>query len=846
MKKMSFTNLSYGNLNTLFMRASFLMLFAWCFSMNAAYAQEVVKMPADSVASTPNKITTCSDGNSFEFRDDDSGDAVLYSDAAVDAAGEPIADANRRDTTTFCPEDEWHRIEVVFTEFSLDTLDSLLVYDGNIDSLRTTSAPLIEAATGEGVSSAFGGWVNADCDPSVNPSGCLTFVFKTENDSIKGTGWEAWVSCDDRGVALEEQDDIWGSAICDDPNNDGAPVDSITVSAADLVADGCTLADDRVIVKIVNVGTGATCITDTVAAGDPLEKKAFGIGTYKVTHTLLVDEEKEKENFIYVAGPSLTCNDEVNVSLGGGCKVILDADNLLEAPCDTNMGVSYTISIAGLTVTSTGKLGEIVIDKEALGDNICEGSSLTATITRTFDYSNNTGLMCAPSNITESCEVTLNVADDTPPIFDRAGGEVDTLVGCDFTQEDFEELLNAPGVIDNCGYMDPVPTIVADEDNERCDEVQDYIVTWNAEDNCGKKATAITDTIRIIRPDVSDPADQIYFVGADNPEGLDCSNQDEGIAAIHDESIIENRFRPGISRARIEGGVVQHLDTIRLSEERYVCNYILTKDDVDVEADCGKKVFVTWNIVDWCVPSAPTTFDKLNQVIVYTDTEVPTIDEGIVSYEYAKENPIALPHFKCYLDKSPLPTVVANDNCDLDPEESMENVQYLNNGVWTDLEDAEGNALTTLGAAIAAQAIVCDTFRVAYMATDECHEQTDIARDTSYFVVIDDTRPSAITVDQLNVSLPNEWGARIYVKDVDAGSWDACGIAFTGIRIKGSGADFGPSVDIGCQYLHPNVQIELLVIDNKGNENTAWLDVNVEDKIAPVCENLAQPSRCIS
>ena len=59
------------------------------------------------------------------------------------------------------------------------------------------------------------------------------------------------------------------------------------------------------------------------------------------------------------------------------------------------------------------------------------------------------------------------------------------------------------------------------------------------------------------------------------------------------------------------------------------------------------------------------------------------------------------------------------------------------------------------------------------------------------------------------------------------------------IRIKGIGAAWAEFVDIGCEYVHPDLQLEMRVTDKKGNENICWLNVVVEDKIAPHCEDLA-------
>ena len=64
-----------------------------------------------------------------------------------------------------------------------------------------------------------------------------------------------------------------------------------------------------------------------------------------------------------------------------------------------------------------------------------------------------------------------------------------------------------------------------------------------------------------------------------------------------------------------------------------------------------------------------------------------------------------------------------------------------------------------------------------------------------------------------------------------------------GIRIEGSGDDFASTVDVGCDLLKQEVRIELHVVDEKGNYNTAWTNLFLEDKIAPICTAPAPRTR---
>lgn len=122
------------------------------------------------------------------------------------------------------------------------------------------------------------------------------------------------------------------------------------------------------------------------------------------------------------------------------------------------------------------------------------------------------------------------------------------------------------------------------------------------------------------------------------------------------------------------------------------------------------------------------------------------------------------------------------------------------------------------------------------MAEDLCHEQTTNDTVNQIVVIKDESKPSVVLIDRMNIALPHEWGAVVHVNDVDVGSYDACGIATRSIRIKDSGQPWDTIATIGCEYIHPDLQLEVRIVDEKGNENIGWLDVIVEDKIQPVCK----------
>ncbi len=113
--------------------------------------------------------------------------------------GNYVDDTPRNDWFTICPPDASLGLKVVISSFDLSTGDTLCVYDG-----ADSTYPLIGAWSGAGVSQAGGGWAITNPCPPINPSGCMTFNFKTNGDNFKGSGWNMHLECQDRPILLDE------------------------------------------------------------------------------------------------------------------------------------------------------------------------------------------------------------------------------------------------------------------------------------------------------------------------------------------------------------------------------------------------------------------------------------------------------------------------------------------------------------------------------------------------------------------------------------------------------------------------------------------------------------------
>ncbi|HLO73956.1 MAG TPA: gliding motility-associated C-terminal domain-containing protein [Flavobacterium sp.] len=114
----------------------------------------------------------------------------------IDSGGASGAYSNSENiTTTICPTTAGDMVTVFFTSFNTEaTWDALYVYDG-----PSTASPLIASTNGAGnvPGGLAGGWWGTTVPgpfTSTHPSGCLTFVFRSDT-SVTNPGWTANVTC---------------------------------------------------------------------------------------------------------------------------------------------------------------------------------------------------------------------------------------------------------------------------------------------------------------------------------------------------------------------------------------------------------------------------------------------------------------------------------------------------------------------------------------------------------------------------------------------------------------------------------------------------------------------------
>jgi uncharacterized repeat protein (TIGR01451 family) len=129
---------------------------------------------------------------------------------------------------------------------------------------------------------------------------------------------------------------------------------------------------------------------------------------------------------------------------------------------------------------------------------------------------------------------------------------------------------------------------------------------------------------------------------------------------------------------------------------------------------------------------------------------------------------------------------------------------------------------------------------IRYMYVDDCGNAGETDVDIR---VEDQTAPVAICEDGLNISITGSDGngfAVLTPEMLDAGSYDdCCEITMAIARVGGNdlplaGEVYRDEITLECDDAGV-VRVGLRVTDCNGNENFCWLDVLVEDKLAPSC-----------
>lgn len=759
--KVFYTNFSIRNYKLL---SIFLLLLGSQLSM-----AQIVLQTDDSLNGRKN--IDCSTTDIYTFMDDGTIDG-LYKDSIA-----------RLDTIIFCPTDSLNnQIKVSFTDFGVASGDTLRVYDCNL--LSTTCAAKA-TATGEGVSRAFGGWVQANCNRSVNPSGCLSFVFETNGDNGKGKGWAATISCVSDKTKITCPDDVF---VADDCNNLDGMV-QVTIPKPVIVA--C----DNDPSPMVTITSSCSAITGGVVAADGGTLGTFNIplGRHLITATSVADPSVSCTYYVTGDQPNIVCNDRVTFASNGfNCSPKIAVDDIIENPC-VGTGTSYKIEIdlgekdggivsaivdgTNLTTLNAGGLDVEIIPK---GCKI----EYPVTITRIVKFNNcdGTGL----DSLSQSC-TTKVVFNEETPFVSLSNRNITTC--SNLTSEEIITRLNLD--LDFSCNTETQSITTGRFPGNLCTANAHVEVVVRLTSYCGITTTESFDVFITRATTFTVPRDTTFGCN----DELDPA--DTGYPMYDTDG---------------DGVVDAALNRIR-------CDFIPTyKDTMVLDATTNQpKVLRTWIIVDRC--NVLDDFVLAPQTIHISGGK-PVIDcpSSITSGTFG--NP-----YRFYTKNSGCETIVhltkpsATDECDgTITVTAVKTVDVINQTVYgaTDSVFAIGKYYTQFIAKNETTQGVSDTCLV-------------------YFAVGEPGGVPAVCEDELNISFANGF-ATVYINNIDLTGTDNCNIYTKEIRKEGG--EWGERVSLDCQEVADSTKVYLRVTDLLGQENSCWVLITANDAIVPVCEEL--------
>ncbi len=859
------------------MKKHFTIIPIFILFLGSIYAQTITLLPTNGQAK---QVKQC-DG--FVF--DDGGEIASYNDDI----------GARTDIATICPTTASSSvIRIEFTQFDVAPGDQLLAYDGT-----TTTAPLFSAIgpSGTGVGASVsdapgGGNIQASC---FNQSGCITLALTVNGDRIRGAGFRGRVTCSPRvGTVLDcsRIDAFNGStgkyfavAPCSDNKQrvqipiprftDCGTIGKLTVSSSCSV-NLPSSAD----------GTGTGFIEGT-----------FPIGTHTITFAASKYPDLKCQAVVQVLAPNLSCNDDVNVSLSNDCVVIITPNIILKNECSTAFVtrpvdgaqipvVNYTVELAnsaqyeilGYTVENypivdfskapCGAKFDVRIIKTLLNDSNCNGKLF-----------NGTAIDDVP--MVNLCWGRITIEDKTPPIIAKA--PKDLAIPC------YEKSYDPTGTLAKLNILDPnlrgnggtiyLPLANANlflQGAEQLEVLENC--SWGVaaskwefvEETCGQKRT-LTDWNGVVFQAATFGYYKRTFTVSDK-----CTNK-----AIHEQRVYV--YQPAISAPLPEFKLACNVsaepkdlrkswidwvragrpandprkeyaaflpnfdptpidfpqyyitnnsgDEVPMDVSHVECGYAVDWLDSNKIPVCGEsfKIFRTWTVYDWC-DGQFVLIGILPQVIQVGDTQAPTILTPL-SYQVSGG---------------------ASQGCKV-------NVTFNRPEV---VDDCKGEVTLSIkigtlektfqGSTVILENIPADEeVTIELIAKDACG---NTKRQTKKEIFVDSVPPTVICEAKRVVAVGLTCEAIVQASSFDDGSFDNCGqITFAIARMEEgttipTNDKFAPTItfnknDLG-QSCNNNVRVVLRATDGKGNVNYCMTQVELQDKLSPTANNIAETITC--
>ncbi len=551
-----------------------------------------------------------------------------------------------------------------------------------------------------------------------------------------------------------------------------------------------------------------------VDLSDPAAVDLTGLapGGYTFTYYLgdpdVCSNAQSDVTVLITAVNNLSCNDQINVALGLDCEATVIPEMVVEGVDDC-----YIDQLEVRLINPQGvDIGNVITGSEA-------GQTLIADV-----YDPNCGNYCLGNIV---------VADLLPPTI-----TCPTNVN-DFVCSDADTLLNNAALLAVTGEPDIADNCTTELDLDFSDQFfagpdcgQDSIVrTFTVTDGSGNAASCI----QVIAVRQANPEDIVL-----PPQSvvLDCAapfaTNDQGLPAIQETGL----------------PAVQTFFGLSALDQTY-CNFGAFHEDSPEILFCdGSYTFVrSWTVLDWC---DPTTLITLDQVVQVTDNTGPAVSCPEFDYDLdGQADDIFFPSgpFDCTAAFA-VPQPMVTDNCsDWEVRTQIVTdtiVEVLNPFGQVIGLDTQELVLATIepGDPLFVGGIRLGCHRFRYEVTDDCDNTTLLECD---FCVEDRAEPIPICDDEITVAIGGQGVGRIFVDDVDEGSWDNCGVQRRSIRRRvaedpGSCEPvtpfytvWGEFVDVNCCDIGDTVAVELQIVDFYNNANVCATNVIVVDNVQPLC-----------
>jgi len=494
---------------------------------------------------------------------------------------------------------------------------------------------------------------------------------------------------------------------------------------------------------------------------------------------------------------SMSCDDEIQVSLNNECEAEITYRMILRDPDNSNI-----CSPNGPTAYQVVIMDEDGIEIPSSPVITCEYVGRTLLVKVKHWYSGNSCWSkvvvedkIAPRVVCESVELWCN--QNTAPRSE--GGNVPNPTLVDICSEDCGEV--------TFQYEDETIINACDEEAYLNGIAATVFRTWTICDQNGNCNTCIqTITLRQIALSAINLPPAYTGENAFTCEAFDAEDLSlTGIPTLHD-----------------------------LTVQTEICRLTAFHKDVLIpECDGSYTIERTWTLHNACTEE---TLEHV-QVIEVVDRTAPVItcDNGGLAVVATGYEPYAC------LAKVTIPSATITDDCS-----SPENIHVVTKVYGTNAETGKKEVVAREENANGGFMIELEygTYEVYYQATDACGNISNNLENACIIEVKDEIAPTPVCNALTKLTLDRNGKGIIYAASFDNGSYDNCCLESFQVRRMGvDAAEFMDYVAFSCEDTQVDgpLMVMLQITDCNGNSSICMIEVLIDDKIPPTITGCTDP-----